>query len=334
MNIYRQATRWIVDSFVNSESKLLTDLKDKIGIIIVLVAIMIVFSILSPYFLTYQNIRIILRQNAVAFVLATAMTIVLISGNIDLSIGSNLAFSSVLVALFMQQYGMSGILPGITVGLVGGLGVGLLNGFFIGKWKLNSLLVTLATMTLVRGLAYVISKGFLISRIPRQFIHFIGRSIGPITVLVFFAAIIGIIVYIFLSKTIYGEYVKGIGSNSEAAGYCGIPVAKYTLFVFAISGLLSAVAGIMLLGDAGSTVAYIATGVELDAIAAAIIGGTSFAGGEGSIGGTVIGVLIIATIHNGLTLLGVSTSYLKLARGLILVTVVIFDILRRGKAAG
>lgn len=315
----------------NSESRWLEALKEKWGILLALAIIVIIFTLLSPYFFSMKNFIIILRQNSVRFILATAMTIVIVSGGIDLSIGSNMVFSGIVGAITLQHFGASGIFIGICFGLSSGIGIGLLNGLMIGKFKIDSWLITLAMLTLIRGFAYVISHGRVMEYIPQELSLFITQPLGFMPVSIWIAILIGVIFHFFLSSTILGSSIKGMGSNTLAATYCGISINHYYLLVYGISGFLAAVASIMILGSVASIAPYSAVGIELDAIAGAVIGGTSFDGGIGSISGTAIGIMIIGVIQNGLTILGLSSSYLKLFRGLILVIVVIIDAIRKPK---
>ena len=317
MKIFSPLT--LLQKIVNNESIY-------ISLIIMLGVLVVFFSFLSPYFFQQKNFVIIFRQQSITFILAAALTIVIVGGGIDLSIGSNMVFCSILAALSMKFFGNNfGILIGIVVAILGGVAVGLFNGYLIGRFNVNPWLVTLATLILVRGVAFVISRGRLIGNIPLSFTRFINGYFGPFPALVWIAIISGLIFHFLLSYTIYGSSVKGIGANPTAAEYCGISVNRYRLFVYGTSGFLASIAGLLIIGNIASTAPYISGGIEFYAITACVVGGTSFKGGIGTIAGTAIGTLIIGVILNGLTILGLSTPYLRLSRGLILVIVVIID---------
>ena len=303
----------------------MTGLRDKWGLLLVLVLVVVIFSFLSHAFFSISNLSIILRQNSILFILAIATTIVIVSGGIDLSIGSNMVFCSIVVGIILRQFGVSGIAFAIIAGLFSGFLIGLINGLMVGRFGINSWLVTLSTMTIVRGLAYVISKGQMVSGIPKEFSSFITMKIGPFSMNIFIAVLIGIVVHIIYSNTSVGFTIKGIGSNPFAALYVGIPINRYYILIYCLSGILSAIAGIILVGNVSSTTAFSNVGIELDAIAGVVVGGTAFSGGVGSIGGTALGVLIIGIIQNGLVMFGVSTHYLKMFRGLVLISVVMIN---------
>jgi ribose/xylose/arabinose/galactoside ABC-type transport system permease subunit len=306
-----------------------TFLKNKQSLILIIAASIIVFSLLSPHFLSSRNIILILRQNAVLFIIAVAMTFVLADGGIDLSIGSNMAMSHVVAAVFMRDYSNN---YGIIIGIIVGIGIatfaGAINGFLISRWKLNPWLVTLSTMISYRGIAYIASSGQLVSGIPKDFTKFISSNFAGIPTMVIIATIVAVIFHIILLQTKFGICIKGIGSNFLAALYCGLPVKKYTVYIYTISGLLAGIGGLVYLGRAQSASAYTASGIELYAVAAAVIGGTKFSGGEGSISGTILGILIIGIIQNGITLLGLTPSWVKFFNGFLIIVAVVMDQLR------
>jgi ribose/xylose/arabinose/galactoside ABC-type transport system permease subunit len=316
---------------IRYEAEFITGLKNNLPLIMALTACIVAFSLMAPTFLGAQNFTIILRQVAILAVVANASAIVLIGGGIDLSLGSILAFSAMTTALTLREFGLNGIPLAIIVGLASGLLAGTVNGLIISRWGLNPLLVTLSTSLGVRGFAHVVSNGRIVSQLPREFTTLMAGDQFGIPTLAIIAGLAGLFVHIVLSNTVYGKAIKGLGSDFTAAAYCGVPVKRYQASTYMLAGTLAAVAGIMAVGRAGSMTPYSYTGIELEAIAACVIGGTQFTGGAGSALGVLLGTLFIGVVRNGLIHVGLETSLLKLVNGSLLVFAVIVDRMRRGE---
>ncbi|MDZ8107717.1 MAG: ribose ABC transporter permease [Nostoc sp. DedQUE12a] len=297
------------------------------GILPILVLICILFTFLSPNFLTGGNLVNILRQASINIVLATGMTFVILTGGIDLSVGSMLAVSAV-VALLVS------LLPAIgwaalPAGLLAGLLLGLVNGALITFLDVPPFIVTLGSLTALRGVAYLIAKGTTVINRDINF-AWIGNSyIGPLPWLVIIALLTVAVSWFVLRQTVLGVQIYAVGGNERAARLTGIKVNRVLLFVYGVSGLLSGLAGVMSASRLYSASGLLGQGYELDAIAAVILGGTSFTGGIGTIGGTLLGALIIAVLNNGLTLLNMSFFWQLVVKGLVIIFAVMIDRLRR-----
>lgn len=294
------------------------------GIFIAFLAICITLSSISSQFLTFSNWSIIFTQVSINALLAFGVTFVIITGGIDLSIGSVVAVSGVAAALLARQDNYPVVVP-VLGGLVVGLLFGLLNGVLVTKSKIAPFIVTLGVMTIGRGLALIISKGRPISNLSESF-NFIGGGdiLGiPFPIIILF--VVFIICSIVLKKTIFGRYVYAVGGNQQAAWASGISVNQVKMAVYAICGLLSGLAGILLTSRITTGQPNAGMSFELDAIAAAVIGGSSTSGGVGSIQGTLFGVILIGVLNNGLDLLNVSSYYQQVVMGVIIIGAVLLD---------
>lgn len=294
------------------------------GILIAFLAICLTLSSIITQFLTLSNWSIIFTQVSINALLAFGVTFVIITGGIDLSIGSVVAVSGVAAALLAQQDSYPVIVP-ILGGLVVGLLFGALNGLLITKSKIAPFIVTLGVMTICRGLALIISKGRPISNLSESF-NFIGGGdiLGiPFPIIILF--VVFIICSIVLKKTIFGRYVYAVGGNQQAAWASGINVNQVKMAVYALCGLLSGLAGILLTSRITTGQPNAGMSFELDAIAAAVIGGSSTSGGVGSIQGTLFGVILIGVLNNGLDLLNVSSYYQQVVMGVIIIGAVLLD---------
>lgn len=301
--------------------------KQWVGVFAALLLIGTAFSLFSPYFLTISNLQNIAFQSAVTIITATGMTLVIASAGIDLSVGSVIALTGVLMALFIKQ-GIPGI-PAILLGLICGALVGSVNGFFIGRAKINPFIVTLAMEGVARALALIITGARPIYGLPRSF-KFIGAGmLGAIPTPILLALSVALIAYVLLEHTKFGRHILAIGGNEEAARLYGIKVPLTKIWIYSLAGVSYAIGAIIVtarLNTAEPIAGYLA---EMDAIAAAVIGGTAFIGGIATIPGTVTGALIIAVLRNGLTLLSVQPYYQQLTIGVVIVAAVFIDQLRR-----
>jgi inositol transport system permease protein len=296
----------------------------KYGILIALLVICVILSIATPYFFTVQNLVIVLRQVSVNGILAIGVTFVIIAGGIDLSLGSVVALTGVVAASFAHPGAYPLIVP-LLIGLLTGALVGVINGLTITIGRVAPFIVTLGMMTMARGLALVWSDGRPVTNLSPAF-NFIGGGdvlYIPVPILLFVLVIV--VAYILLNYTTTGRYIYAVGGNEQAARASGIRVNAVKMFAYIMCSGLAALAGIVLAsrittGQPNAGVAY-----ELDAIAAVVIGGTSLLGGRGTVTGTVIGVLIIGVINNGLDLLNVSSYYQQIIKGVIIIGAVLID---------
>jgi ribose transport system permease protein len=296
-----------------------------------LVVLFIIFSVLSPNFEKFDNIVGILLAAAVNGVLAVGVNFVVITGGIDLSIGTVMTLSSVITGVFISYWGLP-IPIGILGGLVTGALIGLINGTTVARLKMPPFIATLGMMMITRGLSLVISgtKPIYFSNTPSFRYISMGIFMGlPNAVLIFFiTALVGSLI---LSKTILGRYTYALGSNEEAARLSGIKVDQWKMAIYSLAGFFSGLAGILMASRLNSAQPALGQGYEMDAIAAAVIGGTSLSGGEGTILGTVIGAFIISTLTKGLRILGVPQEWQMVVTGAgaIVIFAVYTDSLRR-----
>jgi len=299
------------------------------GIYMVLLVLIALFSILKPRaFFSLENLFNILRQVSVVGIAAVGMTFVMLSGGIDLAVGSTIGMVGVMTALFVSPTkGLGlGILLGIVVGLVVGILIGLINGFCINKFSIPPLIATLGIMTSVRGGAYLITEGKPIFGFPPGF-EFLGQGylwVVPVPVVVM--AVMFVIGYILLNKCIIGRHIYGVGGNEEASRLSGVNVKRVKYFVFLFSGLCCAIAGIVLLSRTNSGTPKAGTSYEMDIITAVVLGGISISGGEGKLMGVIAGVLIMGVLANGMIIVGWTDYVQRVVQGLVLVAAVAFDV--------
>ncbi len=306
------------NSLMKSIKKLL---KSEIGLLIVLVALIVVFSILSPYFLGSRNLLNITRQFSVTLIVAIGMTFVILSGEIDLSVGSIAALVGVATAIVINATGI--ILVGILAGLGIGLLVGLINGIITVFGKIQSFIVTLAMLGIARGVALVWTGGRPVSRLPEGFGTLGAGYLGPIPVSTLVAAGVFVLAYMVLNKTKHGTYFQSIGANREAAKLSAISVSKYRIMAFAASGVMSGLGGVLIASRLLSGQPTAAQGMELNVIAAVILGGASLSGGVGTVVGTLLGTAVIGVIDNGMNLMGVSSFFQQIVKGVIILLAVL-----------
>ena len=308
--------------------------KDNIGIIIALVAMFIfltVFPTTRSTFLTPKNMFNILRQNASNLFLATGMTMVIILGGIDLSVGSVIALSGVVAAGCVVNFGLPeavGFIAAIAVGAA----VGLFNGFIICKTDIPPFIVTLASMNITKGIALVLTGGAPIRCMTDAF-KFPGAGyVGPVPTPVILMFIIFILAALMINKTQLGRHIYAVGGNVQAAKFSGISVQKVKFIVYAYTGVMAGIAGVVIASRLYSGQPTAGDGAEMDAIASVVVGGTSMSGGSGRIGGTLIGVLIIGILNNGLNLMGVDSNWQYIVKGLVILLAVYVDWVRNKKA--
>jgi ribose transport system permease protein len=299
------------------------------GTLLGLVLISVVFAFQSDVFLTQPNLINILQQSSINACIALGMTLVIISGGIDLSVGPVAALSAVLGAAML----VAGVpIPlAIAGALAAGVACGFVNGALIAWGGLQPFIVTLGGLSLYRALALIYTGGQPIFGLPDDFRALTNGSIAGIPNPVIIVAVLALAAWIILNKTPLGEYFMAVGGNPEAARIAGVPVTMTKLAAYMISGLMAAVAAMILIGRLGAAEPTLGTLWELDAIAAAAIGGASLMGGRGSIIGTLIGAIILGTLRNGLTLMNVQAFYQLLATGIIIIVAMLIDKATSGK---
>jgi len=301
------------------------------GMLPVLVVICILFAILTPNFLTQNNLVNVVRQASINIVLASGMTFVILTGGIDLSVGSVLAFTAVIAVVVSLIPGLEW--AAIPAALLAGLLVGVLTGMMIAYVGLPPFIVTLGTFTAIRGAAYLAAGGTTVINSKMAFAWIGNGYVGPVPWLVIIALLTIAVSAFVLRRTILGVHIYAVGGNPQAARLTGIPVALVLIFTYGVSGLLAGLGGIMSASRLYSAQGQLGIGYELDAIAAVILGGTSFTGGIGTVFGTLIGALIIAVLNNGLTLMNVSFYWQLVIKGAVIILAVMLDKLRtRGQA--
>ncbi|HOV63810.1 MAG TPA: ribose ABC transporter permease, partial [Spirochaetia bacterium] len=296
-----------------------------------LILIGIFFTFLTPNFLTSSNMMNVLRQASINIVLASGMTMVILTGGIDLSVGSILASTAVigLVTSLNPNLQWATVLFPLLAGLL----MGLLNGVFVAYVGLVPFIVTLATMTALRGVSYLIPDGTTVINNDLNFAWIGNNYLGPIPWLVIVALAIIALSWFILRKTVLGEHIYAVGGNANAARLTGINVPLVLTFVYGMSGLLSGLGGVMTASRLYSASGLLGNGYELDAIAAVILGGTSPSGGIGSVAGTLVGALIMAVLNNGLTLMNISFYWQMVIKGIVIIIAVTIDRFRTTSAA-
>jgi ribose transport system permease protein len=294
-----------------------------------LIVLFVGLALATPHFLTDTNLSSVVRQTAVINIMALGMTLVIIAGGIDLSVGAILAMGGLMGTMAME-HGAS-IPLGVLIGVLTGLACGLLNGLLTTRLKINPFIVTLGTMGIIRGAALIISNGLPVHRIPPAF-SFLGEgTLLGVPFVLWLLVVCGAITHVVLEHTRLGRYAFAIGSNPDAALYAGIPVAFHTTAVYAICGLLTGLAGMIEASRLMTGQPTAGQGYELQAIAAVVIGGGSLRGGEGSVIGTLVGAFIMGLLSNGSDLLGISPYLQQAIIGAVIILAVSFDALRKRK---
>ncbi|HOU00894.1 MAG TPA: ABC transporter permease [Bacteroidales bacterium] len=308
----------------------------EVNVFMALVVLIIIMSAASPYFLKQDNIFNVLRGMSTIGIMALGQTMVIITGGIDLSVGSLLAVSSMLTARLITVHDQSAFIAVLT-GLSFGLFLGIMNGLIITRFKINAFITTLGMLSIGRGLTYLLAtgvKGSVASNIPMQngFIVFLGNGyLGPVPFSVVLLLILLFLASLFLRHTVPGRYIYAVGSNERSARLSGVPVNKVRVFVYAISGFFCALAGIILTGRLSTAATNIGLGNELDVIAAVVIGGASLQGGEGTVTGAIIGATIMAIVRNAFVLLHIPNHFQTITIGIVIILAVGFDQLLKRK---
>jgi ribose transport system permease protein len=297
----------------------------KFGPLLALVLLFIVITVLNPSFMEPNNILNLLRQTSINALIAFGMTFIILTGGIDLSVGSILALSSALMAGMMVS-GMDPILA-ILVGILLGAIMGIINGILVSKGKMAPFIVTLATMTIFRGLTLVYTDGKPITGIGDSVMfqmlgrgYFLGVPVPAVVMVIAF-----LILWFLLHKTSFGRKTYAIGGNERASRISGIKVDRVKVAIYGLAGTMAAIAGAILTSRLNSAQPTAGQSYEMDAIAAVVLGGTSLSGGKGRLFGTLVGVLIIGTLNNGMNLLGVSSFYQQVVKGAVILIAVLLD---------
>jgi ribose transport system permease protein len=301
------------------------------GVLIPLVLMVIILSIFGQNFLTVTNIFDVLRSSSFVGLAALGMLLTVLTGGLDLSVGSNMALGGILCSMFVVNFGIPLWLAIVITLCLGGL-IGIVNGVLINELRMGAIIVTLGMLSVVRGLGFIITEGLPITGLPQNF-TFLGQGLLggflPVPILFFLGA--AIIVHTMLKNTVLGYHIFATGGNETASIYSGINVKKIRYVAYVWSGVLSTLAGILLIARLGVAQPSIAVGYELSIVAAVIIGGASLAGGEGSVLGSIIGILIIGVISNGLVLMDIGGYYVQFANGSLILIAVAINSLRNAR---
>jgi len=325
----------MTNAVVNSDKKSLNWVALKVahfclqyGALILVVLLVLGIALVSPDFLTPGNLINVLVQNAAIGIVALGMTFVIIVQGIDISVGGNIALASLLASIAMSSFHLPWYV-GILIFLIMSTLVGWINGFSVSKLGMTPFLVTLATLTVTRGLVLAIGNGQSVYGLPPE-IKFLGSGrLGPVPVPIVIMLLAFLVGHILLSRSVFGRQVLAIGGNADAARMQGLNVNRTRTLAYVVCGAFVSLAAIVLAGRYNAAMPDMAEGFEFSAIAMAVIGGTSMAGGEGSAMGTFVGVLVIGLINNALNLLGVSVFYQGVARGAVIFFAILLDTLRR-----
>ena len=290
--------------------------------IILFVALCAIFGILSPRFLTFGNLAIVLQQAVVLLVVALGMTFVIIAGSIDLSVGSIVALAALAAAETASELSVAAIIPATLVGLV----AGLVNGVIFAKGKVPSFMVTLGTLVAYRGVVLYFTRGAPVEITERAFLRTFSGRTADIPHAAIIAFLITVVVYIIFNYTVFGREVRAIGGGERVAILTGIKVTRIKILIFTILGLLCGLAGLLQSARVFAATAQLGEGLELDVIAAVVVGGTPLTGGVGSIQGTVLGALIITILSNGMNMMGVDPYLQSIIKGVVLIAAVFVTI--------
>lgn len=302
----------------------------EVGVLVALVVLCVVVSLASPYFFTLRNIFNVLQGMSMIGIMAIGMTMVLVSGGLDLSVGSILAVGAVLSARLMTYHGLNPWLA-VLCGLAAGLAFGAVNGLVITRGRIVPFITTLGTLSIGRGLAFLLAtsgEGTVASNVPMRDpgVGFLGAGyVGPVPMPVILMLVLVVLAALFLSRTVLGRQIYAVGSNARAARLSGIDVDRVQLFTYVVIGGLSALAGILSTGLLSTASTNLGQGIELDVIAAAVIGGTSLQGGEGSVVGTLLGAAIMAVVRNAFVLLGLPLHFQTMIIGAVILLAVGLD---------
>jgi len=300
--------------------------------LMILICLVILFSIISPNFLTSRNIIILIRQVSFAAISAVGVGFVMISGGIDLSIGSQIVMTNVVLAIMMVYWNLP-MSVAILLTLLLGTTLGLINGLLSVKLNVHSLIITLGTASIYKGLGYIFAQSRNIMGFPDAFRWFGQGFIGPIPVPIVVMIIVALIGAFVLNKTYFGRFVFALGGNEEAARLAGVNVKRMKVILFTICGFVSGITSVLLLSRVFAGQVFTGQGVEFDALTAALLGGFSFKGGEGTIFGLMTGILIIGVLNNAMQLASFPDFSQNVVKGAVLLAAVAFDVYQKSAKA-
>ena len=303
--------------------------KREFVVLIATLAMCVVFTILNKNFVQYNNIITVLQQMVLNGVLAVGMMFTIITGGIDLSVGCTYAITGIVVASCTVNYGMNPFLA-IVVGILIGAVLGAFNGFLINKLKLQPFIATLGTMSLYRGIAYVVTGGVPVTNVPDSYRNiFNGEMFGGIRYYIVVMIVVFVIAHVILSKMKSGDYLYAVGGNGEAAKLSGVNVIKTKYIAYIFCGICAAIAGMIMLASLGSAEATAGQAYETNAIAAAAIGGTRMAGGKGTALGTFIGALMLSVLKVGMVVINVDSFWQFVVTGIIIIVASYFEFIQQ-----
>lgn len=305
----------------------LPTLREAVGLIIVYVGIFLILALITDNFLTVQNLRNMLLATSIMGIVAVFTTMLMVSGGLDLSVGSTIALAGVVIAVLQEPLG---IWPAAAIGLGAGVAVGFINATLVTIVGINPVITTLGMLYVARGMALVWADGLTKPVFHEDFAWLGGGRIAsvPVPVAVFFALLLlGMVV---MHYTTYGRALYAVGGNETASFLASLPVRRYRLLAYTLSGFSAGLAGVILTSRLLAAAPTAATGMEFSVIAAVVLGGTSLAGGKGTLLNTLLGVLILGTLNNGMTLLSLSSDYQQIVQGLVLVLAIAIDQFRLG----
>ncbi len=304
------------------------DFARKYAPLLILASLVAFFTFVSPNFMTVKNLTLMVRQVSFATISAVGIMFVMISGAIDLSIGSQIVFTNIVTAILMARYHVNPVVA-ILVCLVMGMLLGTINGFLSVKLQIHPLIITLGTATIYKGLGYIVADGKNIIGLPNSF-KVLGQGyVGPIPIPVLIMIVVALIGNFVLTRTYFGRYVFAMGGNPEAARLAGVDINRMRIVTFAICGFASAMTSVLLLSRVFSGQVFTGQGIEFDCLTAALLGGVSFIGGEGTIFGLITGVLIIGVLNNAMQLAGLPDFYQNVVKGAVLLVAVGFDMYQK-----
>ena len=303
--------------------------KREFVVLIATLAMCVVFTVLNKNFLNYSNFLTVLQQMVLNGILAVGMMFTIITGGIDLSVGCTYAITGIVVASCTVNYGMNPFLA-ILVGILIGAVLGAFNGFLINQLKLQPFIATLGTMSLYRGIAYVVTGGVPVTNVPTSYRDiFNGIVFGGVRSYIIVMVVVFVIAHILLSKMRSGDYLYAVGGNEEAAKLSGVNVVKTKYIAYIFCGVCSAIAGMIMLASLGSAEATAGQAYETNAIAAAAIGGTRMAGGKGTALGTFIGALMLAVLKVGMVVINVDSFWQFVVTGIIIIVASYFEFIQQ-----
>ncbi|MEV8508951.1 ABC transporter permease [Actinoplanes sp. NPDC051475] len=295
-----------------------------LAIFIAAAAIFIILGVLNSNFLTIGNLRDVLVSACVNALIGIGLTFVIITGGIDLSVGSIASLVGIVSANLMVNSGV-GAIPALLVGMALGFAAGVVNGLLITLLKLPPFIATLGTMSVYQGLAYVATDGKPVYNVPQDFVLLLNSYLGGVPIVVVVVVVAAVLAWLLLRRTVFGQNVIATGGSEETAWLSGVRVARVKILVYALSGMLAALAGLVIVARISAAQSSAGAPYLLTAIAAAVIGGANLMGGEGRIAGTLVGALILGALTNGLTLLNVPSFYEQIVVGLVVVIAVAID---------